>query len=262
MSPDDYRKAVRPKVQGSWNLHKAFNGYDIDFFIMLSSLSGIAGTPSQCNYAAGNTFQDALARHRVNQGLSGAALDLGMVKSMGYLFDHKDQLERLRKQGCHVLDEEDVLTAIESAVTSNPQEQMLLGANGTNLDETLDARFWSIPRRPKSSGANVAVKTASSDLGGALMAAASLQEATQAVLDTLTHKLSDIFMLNPADISPGSSVSDLGVDSLVAVELRNLLALRGGAEISIFDILQSGSLSALAEKAASKSTFIDLALLS
>lgn len=262
MGPDEYRKAVRPKVQGSWNLHKALEHKNLDFFVMLSSLSGVFGIPSQSNYGAGNTFQDALARHRVNKGLHGAALDLGVVNSIGYLVDHKDYLERLRRQGYHILEEEDVMTAIESSILSNPQEQMLLGANGTNTDESLDARFWSIPCRPKNSGADVAVKTASSDLGGVLMAATTLEDAVQAVVDTLTQKLSDIFMIDPANIDPASSVLDLGVDSLVAVEVRNLLALRAGAEVSIFDIMQGGPLSALAKKVATKSTYIDSALLS
>lgn len=261
MNANGYRKAVRPKVQGSWNLHSVFDHTDIDFFVMLSSLSGIAGTASQSNYAAGNTYQDALARYRVNHGMHGATIDLGVIKSVGYLTEHRDQLERLRKQGYHVLDEEDVLTAIESSIMSSPQTQMLLGANGTNLDNSQDARFWSIPRRPKTSAANTAVKTASSDLGDALLSATTLDEAVSVVAQTLVRKLSEIFMLDASEIALSSSIVDIGVDSLVAVELRNLLAMRAGAEVSIFDIMQSASLSALAEKVATKSSFIDASIL-
>jgi acyl carrier protein len=226
---------------------------------MLSSLSGVAGTVSQSNYAAGNTYQDALARHRVNKNIPGASatIDLGVIKSVGYLVEHQDQLERLRKQGFHVLDEEDVLATIESAISSSPQNQMLLGANGTNLDDSKDARFWSIPRRPAASDANNAVKTVTSDLGAAMMAASSPTEAVDVVAAALVQKLADIFMLDVADVSPSSSVLDLGVDSLVAVELRNLLALRAGAQISIFDIMQSTSLLGLAEKVVIKSTFVE-----
>lgn len=262
MDIDSYNRAVRPKIQGSWNLHNLFNHAEVDFFVMLSSLAGVAGTVSQANYAAGNTYQDALARYRVNNGLHGATIDLGVIKNIGYLVEHADQLERLRKQGFHVLDEEDVLAALESAITSSPQNQMLLGANGTNLDNSNDARFWSIPRRPKVSASDSAVKTVSSDLGAAMMAATSLREAADVVASTLVQKLADIFMLDAADISPSSSVVDLGVDSLVAVELRNLLALRAGAQVSIFDIMQSASLLGLSEKVVMKSGFVDQSLLS
>ncbi|KAI5241809.1 putative polyketide synthase [Aureobasidium subglaciale] len=262
MNVENYTKAVRPKIQGSWNLHNIFNHADIDFFVMLSSLAGVAGTVSQANYAAGNTYQDALARYRVNNGLHGATIDLGVIKNVGYLVDHRDQLERLRKQGFHVLDEEDVLATIESAISSSPRNQMLLGANGTNLDESKDARFWSIPRRPKTSAAGSAVKTVSSDLGAAMMAATSIADAVDIVASALVQKLAGIFMLDAAEISPSSSVVELGVDSLVAVELRNLLALRAGAQVSIFDIMQSTSLLGLSEKVVMKSTFMDASALS
>jgi acyl carrier protein len=262
MNVENYIKAVRPKIQGSWNLHNIFNHADIDFFVMLSSLAGVAGTVSQANYAAGNTYQDALARYRVNNGLHGATIDLGVIKNVGYLVDHQDQLERLRKQGFHVLDEEDVLATIESAISSSPRDQMLLGANGTNLDESKDARFWSIPRRPKNSAADAAVKTVSSDLGAAMMAATSIAAAVDIVASALVQKLAGIFMLDAAEIRPSSSVVELGVDSLVAVELRNLLALRAGAQVSIFDIMQSTSLLGLSEKVVMKSTFMDLSAMS
>lgn len=261
MNVESYTKAVRPKIQGSWNLHYIFNHADIDFFVMLSSLAGVAGTVSQANYAAGNTYEDALARYRVNNGLHGATIDLGVISNVGYLVNHQDQFERLHKQGFHVLDEEDVLATIESAISSSPRNQMLLGAHGTNLDESKDARFCSIPRRPKNSAADSAVKTVSSDLGAAMMAVTSVADAVDIVASALVQELAGIFMLDAAEISPSSSVVELGVDSLVAVELRNLLALRAGAQVSIFDIMQSTSLLELSEKVVMKSTFVALSVL-
>ena len=81
MTLSAYRTAILPKVHGSWKLHTLFP--TVDFFVMLSSLSGIVGQASQCNYGAGNTYQDALARHRMAQNLHGASIDIGAVKSVG-----------------------------------------------------------------------------------------------------------------------------------------------------------------------------------
>lgn len=80
--------ALRPKVQGSWNLHEHLPK-NLDFFVLLSSSAGIAGSRGQANYAAGNTYQDALAHYRKNQGLAASSIDLGIVLEVGFVAESK-----------------------------------------------------------------------------------------------------------------------------------------------------------------------------
>jgi hypothetical protein len=84
MSYEDWTTSLRPKIQGSWNLHELLPR-DLDFFIVLSSISGVTGNPGQANYAAGNAFEDALALFRRGQGLAATAIDLGAVRDVGYI---------------------------------------------------------------------------------------------------------------------------------------------------------------------------------
>jgi NADPH:quinone reductase-like Zn-dependent oxidoreductase len=84
MTHDDWAAGTRVKINGTWNLH-SLAPKDLDFFIMLSSISGIIGNAGQANYNAGNIFQDNLAHHRCSLGLKGTALDLGAVLDVGYL---------------------------------------------------------------------------------------------------------------------------------------------------------------------------------
>ena len=130
MTLDQYNAAIRPKVHGSWNLNTLLSSDDLDFIVMLSSLSGVVGFASQCNYAAGGTFQDVLTRYRAAKGLHGASIDIGIVQSVGCVAENQGTAERLRSSGYKVLTEEDVLGAIESAVASSPQNQMLLVSTG------------------------------------------------------------------------------------------------------------------------------------
>jgi acyl carrier protein len=264
MTLDQYNAAIRPKVHGSWNLHTLLSSDDLDFFVMLSSLSGVVGFASQCNYAAGGTFQDALARHRAAKGLHSASIDIGIVQSVGYVAENQGTAERLRSSGYKVLTEEDVLGAIESAIASSPQNQMLLGLNGANWEESgmsRDQRFTPLRSRETGSSAPSAVKLGSGELSGRLAAASSFEEATEIVLKGITNKLVDIFMIAEAEVDNAKSLAAYGVDSLVAVEMRNMLALRIGAEVSIFDIMQSPSLAALASTVALKSSHIDPSIL-
>lgn len=80
MSYDWWRTGLRPKVQGTRNLHEYFDsGRPVDFFIICSSISGITGNPGQAQYCAGNTYQDALAHYRRSQGLKVSTLDRSVV---------------------------------------------------------------------------------------------------------------------------------------------------------------------------------------
>ena len=95
---DDWQTAVRPKVQGSWNLHTLLPR-NLDFFILLSSISDIFGAPSQTNYAAGNSFMDSLAHYRISQGEKAVSIDLGAILSEGILAENKSLGRRFMSSG-------------------------------------------------------------------------------------------------------------------------------------------------------------------
>jgi hypothetical protein len=287
MALDDHKAALAPKVQGSWNLHEYFaSPDDLDFYIMLSSLIGVVGFASQTNYSAGGAFQDALARHRVERGLPGVSLDLGTVKSVGYLAQDEagsKTIDALQRHGLTALSEDDVLAALGSAIRTPYAGALALGLNagpaghadGSALAR--DRRFACLAYQQHSQAQkNGADKTAAAsgsspnELAARLAAATTLEEATACVVEGLSRKLADMFMLPPEaagqdDGGPAAAVAavasrslaDFGVDSLVAVELRNMLALKAGAELSIFEIMQSPSVEALARAVAVRSRFVD-----
>ncbi|KAK3352846.1 hypothetical protein B0T25DRAFT_580684 [Lasiosphaeria hispida] len=271
MSHDDHKVALAPKLHGSWNLHKYFSGPDdLDFYIMLSSLIGVVGFASQSNYSAGGTFQDALARNRVEHGLPGVSIDLGIVKSVGYLAeeDSEKTIEALQRHGFMALSEDDVLAAIGSVITTPFAGQVTLGVNtgpsghGDELPLGRDMRFSALKYREAGQGGPAkAARTGGGDLGARIAEASTFDDAVAVIVSGVAKKLMDIFMIAEDEVVSSKSPADYGVDSLVAVELRNMLALKAGAELSIFDIMQSASITALAGAVAAKSSHIDSSLI-
>lgn len=261
MTLGNFNAGIRPKVQGTWNLHNQMSGLEIDFFIMLSSIVGVTGNASQSAYAAGGTFQDALAKYRTSKGLPCVAIDLGQTKSVGVVAESVGMAQQLSRKGLTMLSEDVVLSTIEYAILHPFSTQLSIGFNtgsGPHWEDsvyTRDLRF-SLLRYRKQTSSNVN-KSAAGDLGSRIAAASTLDEAVEAVVGGLTKKLMDSFMILESDVDPSKSLASYGVDSLVAVELRNMLALRAGAEVSIFDIMQSGSITALAATVALKSSHID-----
>ncbi|CAI7653198.1 unnamed protein product [Penicillium pancosmium] len=263
MSVSEYTKAVQPKVQGTWNLHQALSNVDLRYFIMLSSLNGITGNVSQANYSSGNSFQDAVARHRSARGLPAVTIDLGMVRGVGYVAETEGVAERLERMGFRAVDEEEVLHLIEGAIL-NPirsvtDSQILTGFNPHHrIDDT--NLFWA--RDPKLSGVlratGIKSKARSNRVDDLMDIRESLLELSTdsdraTVLETgIVRKLAAMFFVEEESIQAGESLARYGVDSLVAVELRNWLGIQLAIEVSIFDIIQSVSVKELASSLVAK----------
>ncbi|KAI3390924.1 hypothetical protein diail_8351, partial [Diaporthe ilicicola] len=272
MTLDDWHTAIRPKVAGSWNLHSRFSHPgSLDFFVMLSSLSCILGWASQTNYAAGGSYQDALARYRHATGLPAVSIDIGIVKGVGYVAESRIVSDRMRKAAQSLMLPDDaVLRAIAAAVLHPlDQPQVLLGLNsgpGPQWDPASesqmgrDARFVPLKyRRPPSApgaGQQLGDGAMAKPLSAQLQEAGSHADATRLVGDAIAAKLSHIFMLSTDDIDLAKPPALYGVDSLVAVELRNMLMLQAASDVSIFSILQSASLAALASDVVAKSAHV------
>ncbi|KAK8054270.1 hypothetical protein PG996_013571 [Apiospora saccharicola] len=265
MTLSDWEGGLRPKLYGTWNLHTEFSQPDsLDFFVMLSSVSGVVGIASQSNYAAGGAYEDSLARWRQAKGLPGVAVDLGPISDIGYVSTSAKVAERLRKDGDFaMLDEDVVLRALNAAVLYpvDSRSQIIVGLNaaaGPQWDANgrsqlgRDARF--APLRPRSKpSASDGESSGGASLTAQLMEASDAQEGAELIGAAIQTKLADIFMTPVAEIDLTKPPAHFGVDSLIAVELRNMLVLQAAADISIFNILQTASLAALAQLVAEKS---------
>lgn len=260
MTFEQWEGTTGGKIAGSLNLHRQFQ--ELDFFIMLSSLTGIVGNSSQANYTAGGTFQDALAQYRTSKGMPALSIDLGMVKSVGYVAEATGVTERLSKLGYFSLEEDEVLRLIESGIVTPLRHerscQVVTGlgsfASADDIHWRMDLRFQSLQKVSMSGGGSSGKDGTS--FKDSLAQALSWQEVVDLITDAIINKLSQMFMIPTDEFDKTQSLAKYGVDSLVAVELRNWLVSHIQAEMSIFNVLQSTSLAALASMAATKSKLV------
>ncbi|KAM5483533.1 Type I Iterative PKS [Microsporum canis] len=268
MTFEQWSNGVRPKINSSWNIHTHLP--NLAFFVMLSSVAGVAGHMSQANYSAGNSYEDALARYRTALGLPAVTIDLGAVKSVGYVADREasgdDRLRaRVENVGFGSVDLDHVLRMIghgisESLRQSPSQSQVVVGPNfHTLLNESVmshDRRFGTLrissPRGIETAATSTS-KTSTVALAQALSKASTLTEAVALLVQAIVAKIAEIFNIPVSDIDAELPMSRYGVDSLVAVELRNWLSSGAKAKVTVFDILQSASLNEFGALVASKS---------
>lgn len=270
MAFGDWVESTQPKVQGSWNLHAALPA-GMDFFIMLSSVCGVFGNGGQSNYAAGNTFQDALAEYRRSCGEKAVALDLGIMLSEGFLAENQHVLDRLKRIGIFLPIHQDKLFAMFDYYC-NPgrgpvkpfQAQVITGleipanmiAQGAEVPIPMrQSLFRHMHQIDASRGdtSNAALEQ-TADTKLMFMEAGSLAEAAAVVAEALKVKLSRIMGLPLGDIDLQHRVESYGVDSLVAVELRNWLAKELSVDIAVFEILGGATLVGVGQTVARKSS--------
>ncbi|KAJ5508897.1 hypothetical protein N7527_011040 [Penicillium freii] len=232
-----WQRAILPKVAGTMNLHRHLPS--LDFFIMLSSMTGITGHVSQANYAAGNTFQDTLARHRTAHGQPAVVLDLGPVSSVGLVAEADDDSQ--------------IVTCIAQY-------------NGLSDDMAAkrDRRFGTLQVGTAAVGsAGIKTTPAGMDRLDELVYELAHQagggnesRSGELVQSALVRKIGAMFHVADAEVEVDVPLSQQGVDSLVAVELRNWLSSVMEARVTIFEILQSGSVADFARMVTARSGLI------
>ncbi|CAI7662741.1 unnamed protein product [Penicillium viridicatum] len=263
MSPEDFTVVSCNKVEGAWNLHNTLINSPLDFFIALSSVAGIIGNRGQAAYSAANAFLDGFIEYRRSLGLPGTSIDLAAVRDVGYLAD-TDALRRqevMKNIGGQTIDESEVLALIAAALTGD-LGQSCSGQCITGLRiDSLENNFWVQDAR-----FSVLYEAARGTLGGSsqsdgpsvplhvtLSAASSKGEALKVCYEALAAKLAQVLVLSLEDMDPSITVVSLGLDSLVAIEIRNWIAREANANVQVLELLSGGSLMALAEIILNKS---------
>ncbi|WP_181798707.1 beta-ketoacyl reductase, partial [Streptomyces sp. WELS2] len=120
LTPDRLHSVLRPKTDAAWHLHDLTRDHPLTAFVLYSSVAGLLGTAGQANYAAGNTFLDALAAHRGAQGLPAVSLAWGLWAESSELSGHLSEADvrRLARSGLRPLATDDALDLFDAALGS------------------------------------------------------------------------------------------------------------------------------------------------
>jgi acyl carrier protein len=274
MSHQAWQTATRPKVQASFNLH-TLQPDQLDFFILLSSVSGTIGSPAQSNYAAGNTYQDGLARHLLSRGCKAVALDLGWIASAGYVTEHERAAQNLQSAGFLApIQQQSLLGILEYycdpalSITELGIGQVVLGlempntlkGQGKEVPEFMFTPAYRVLHMQNTPGSSKAGNNGGEgDVKSPkelLEAAENIVQCTEIVADALVAKLGRTLGLDIKGIGTDKPLYEYGVDSLSALEIKNWCGKVLGANVSVLELLGAESVGEVAVLVAAKSKFI------
>ncbi|WP_316575829.1 type I polyketide synthase [Nocardia canadensis] len=241
---------LAPKADAAWYLHEATADLDLSAFVVFSSASGTVGGPGQGNYAAANTFLDALVAHRRAAGLAGQSLAWGLwARSSGMSGQLGDtDVARMSRSGFTAMPDAQALAGWDAAIAHGAPHAVIAVLDTAAIRAQAEAGLLPpLLRDLAPAPRRAATSTMVSDLRIRL-AGADIDRQRQLVLDTVrTHIAAVLGHDSVAAIDPGRAFQDLGFDSLSAVELRNRLKTVTGLALPATVVFDYPTPQALAE---------------
>ena len=231
LSWQQFTKVMAPKVQGTWHLHQLTKDLTLDFFVYFSSIASVFGSPGQGNYAAANGFMDTVAHYRRGLGLPGLSINWGTWASAGMAagLDSLNQ-NRLNSSGMSAIEPERGMQALGSLLFDAPSQVGVLPIDWSKFVSQLPAGV-KIPFLEALISAEPSL-TKKSAFREQLEAAPVSER--QELLTTHVRSLiaKTLGWTDAQKIEIRQPLFDLGLDSLIAVELKNRLESSLGTSLS------------------------------
>jgi acyl carrier protein len=215
------RSVMAPKAYGAWLLHESTREFELDCFVMFSSVSSIFGNPAQGSYGAANAFLDSLAQHRHALGLPALTVNWGVLGDEGYVARNTRVAEFLARQGTTALSPREVMALLESSLTAGVTQVMAIRVDWAKWrqffrgmqENPLLERIFSAVEGQETSGAP-------NDLRLKIEAAAP-EEVAGIIGQAVREAVGSVLRVKPDMLRDDQPLTDLGLDSLMGVEIEN-----------------------------------------
>ncbi|MFI0411707.1 SDR family NAD(P)-dependent oxidoreductase [Actinomadura sp. 3N508] len=230
-TPEHLDAVFRPKVDAAWNLHEQTKDLDLDAFVLFSSASGVLGTPGQANYAAANTYLDALATHRRHAGLPATSIAWGLWEQagMGESLSEADRA-RLARTGVHPLTTEQGLALFDATLATDRAELVAIavskaGAAGS-VPAVMRGLFPSRRTAPRKADA------AGDARWPERLSGRSPEDRPKVLGDLIAGMVAEVLAHDSASaVVPDRGLFDQGLDSLMALDLHQRLSRATGLRL-------------------------------
>ena len=218
---EKFSDVLWPKMLGAWHLHRATADRDLDLFVLFSSVAGVLGNAGQANHSAANAFLDQLAAHRRSLGLAGQSIAWGAWSGLGEAEEQRERIAaQLEAQGTGWIAPTQGLRALEDLMRQDLAAGMVAAVDWEVFSENHEQHSPLLEDLLEVAGdsADAAQDAPEDPLAG--ISDAAPDEREQMLVSFLQRELQAVMRLATAP-APGAEFSDLGMDSLMAVEMRN-----------------------------------------
>ncbi|MGF6916163.1 SDR family NAD(P)-dependent oxidoreductase [Paraburkholderia sp. 40] len=247
---DDERFAavLAPKVAGAWNLHRATRELPLDFFVVYSSATTFLGNPGQSSYVAANSFLEALIAQRRAAGLPGTCMAWGPLDDVGFLARNAETREALQARiGGMSISSAEAMAALERALVAMQAGEAVVRLDWHALALGMPAARAHRYTELQTRGSHEPAPQGSVQMREQI-AAMAFDDARRLVEETLQAQIARILHMSPEKIETGRSILDMGMDSLMGMELGMAVEERFEVKLSIMTMAEGATVHSLAQR--------------
>jgi NAD(P)-dependent dehydrogenase (short-subunit alcohol dehydrogenase family)/acyl carrier protein len=246
LNRDRMASVLGPKALGAWLLHERTRDMALDCFVMFSSVSSIFGNPAQGNYAAANAFLDSLAHHRHSLGLPALTLNWGVLGGEGYVARNERVAEFLAKQGVSPLSPGEVISILESSLSAGNTQLAAIRVDwakwktffrGMQGNPLLERIFASVEGRETNGG--------TTDWRNRIESTAPEEKET-VIAQAVREVVGSVLRVKPDTLRDDQPLTDLGLDSLMGVEIENSLEAAIGVALPPTSLMRARTIGQIA----------------
>jgi NADPH:quinone reductase-like Zn-dependent oxidoreductase/acyl carrier protein len=254
LTPAQFAAVMAPKVAGSWHLHTLSAGLQLDFFVMFSSGAALLGSPGQGNYAAANSFMDALAHVRRANGQHALSINWGSWSDVGMAAGVGEQhRRRWASLGLATIAPTDGVQMLAKLLHANRSAQAAALPLVRSRLGAQHGPFFSLLTKAAPIAAAADAPTVASADWRLTLANAPAAERQTLLASLLAEQLIKVLALPITQrVDTQRSLMDLGMDSLMAMELRNRVQGALKVQLAVADLLKGPSTEKLAGDLLSK----------
>jgi acyl transferase domain-containing protein len=255
LSWDRFQRVLAPKVEGAWNLHALTEEWPLRFFVLFSSAAALLGSPGQGNYTAANAFLDALAHYRRARGLVAVSINWGAWADAGMAAARSArQQERSARWGLQTMAPGDALAVLHELLRGAPAQLGVMRMDWSRLLAQFPAGAEPPRLAALAEAAGVRRRSPAVDsvLLGERLRKASDRPRDEVIGAFLLERVGAVLGLSPSQLDAATPLVQFGLDSLMAVELKNRIERDGGPPLPLVRYLDGSDITGLA------STMLDL----
>jgi acyl transferase domain-containing protein/NADPH:quinone reductase-like Zn-dependent oxidoreductase/aryl carrier-like protein len=245
---DTLERVLWPKVLGGWNLHQLTLDRQLDMFVLFSSLSSVFGHAGQANYSAANALLDSLAHLRRHLGLPALVINWGHLGEVGYLAEREQLGQRLERQGVLSFTIKQATDCLEYALQTMSTQLSVLRMDwtlwrGLGITNRVSPRFAHLLKHSDSSG------QPEMEFGNAeSLRSASSEKRIRMISSMMRGKIGSLLGMSPDQVRDDRALLEMGLDSLMAVELRNWIEAHMQVNLPISILMRSHSLAGVVQQ--------------
>jgi NADPH:quinone reductase-like Zn-dependent oxidoreductase/SAM-dependent methyltransferase/acyl carrier protein len=246
LTPDRMRSVLEPKACGAWLLHEATREMNLDCFVMFSSVSSIFGNPAQGNYSAANAFLDSLAHHRHALGLPALTVNWGVLGGEGYVARNERVADFLARQGTMGISPGEAMALLEAFLHAGSAQAVSIRVDWSKWRQF----FRTMQENPLLERIFAALENQESadptSDWRSRIDTASPAEKQSVICQAVREAVGSVLRVKPESLRDDQPLTDLGLDSLMGVEIETSLEAAVGVALPPTSLMRARTIGQIA----------------